>query len=174
MPYKLVFWDWMGTLYAHDLLRVSRLKNLILDGSIKSDLDLDNLDFHDAVLIKNELKRFKGSKIPFTWFLVNAFSKADVFQVIISNGVEESILSCLDDFNPFDLVLTSDRFNPKPNVEMLEFACETLNFFEKDKMLFIGDTLVDQKVAENFEILFFRITDYYESAYKIAKELDLL
>lgn len=174
MKFKLVFWDWVGTLYCNDLLYKSRLKNLSSRGCLNSDIDFSALSFNEFLRIKQKFKDFRSMKVPFTWFLVHSFTKLGVAQVIISNGLESLILKELSDYNPFDLILTAERFNPKPDLSMVTYAMEHLNIQNKEEILLIGDSLIDKKVADNLGVEFFKITDYYQSAYSIAKQLDLI
>ncbi|WP_342262167.1 HAD-IA family hydrolase [Alphaproteobacteria bacterium endosymbiont of Tiliacea citrago] len=174
MNFKFVFWDWMETLFSDSLLYNVYLKNLIQKGEVSSDLDFDNLNFKDAFFIKTKLKKNKGVKIPYAWFLVNDFLKSGAIQVVVSNGTEKSILRELKDFNPFDLILTCEQFDPKPSLSMFEYAMNQFNFHKKDEILLIGDSFVDQKVAQDLGISFFKINDPYLDFYNIAKNLNFI
>lgn len=174
MSVKLVFWDWMGTLFCNNILYRSRLSNLIEKKTLKQNIDFDQLSFSDSLIVKSHLKKYPLLKNPFAFWLVDQFTFLDIFQVIISNGFSSDIIKKLGDYNPFDLILTSESFNPKPDTSMLLHAMDVLSINSTDDVIFIGDSLTDKNTASKLNIKFFHITDPFSSFYFIAKDLSLI
>lgn len=174
MNVKLIFWDWMGTLFCNNLLSHSRLSNLIEKKILRPDIDFDKLSFSDSLILKSHLKKYPSLKNPFAFWLVNQFTSLDVFQVIVSNGSSSDIFKKLGDYNPFDLILTSESFSPKPDPSMLLYAMDVLSINSVNDIIFIGDSLTDKNTASKLNIKFFQITDSFSSCYFIAKDLSLI
>lgn len=170
---RLVLWDWLGTLCSNDVLAHSRFVDLKFRGFVPEDLDWKDLSDSNLFQVKNFLKRYPYHKISATWFLVDRFTQSGVFQVVVSNGLRSSILPYLDAYNPFEMLLTSEEFEPKPALEMPLHAMRSLGVSDMSEIILIGDSLVDEATAKALKIRFFKIGEYYQSAYSIAKDLCL-
>lgn len=174
IPYKLVLWDWLGTLFCDNYFYEIYILDLMNRGKIPSDYDFNCLDFQSSLNLKSKLKEYDGTKIPTTWWLVDRFTEIGVAQIIVSNGLRRFIEKELYEYNPFDLILTSEKFEPKPAIDMPLEAIKYCGIENKDEVLFIGDTLTDQNTARQFGVRFFRIEEYYYSVYEIAKTLGFI
>lgn len=154
MSLKIVFWDWSGT--------------LISDAK---------LCYPNSSLIKN-----RGASLQFrsrfdfvkpSWFLVEKFLSLHLRQIIVTNGIKRNVLKFLN-FNPFDMILTSEEYPAKPNIDMFEYASSFYNVKDKNEMIMIGDSQWDKIAAENFKIEFFDINDHFNSVLKIINRFDLI
>lgn len=75
----------------------------------------------------------------------------------------------------FDEIYTSDKYNRKPNSEMLEKACED---FKIDEVVMVGDTYnIDTKFAMNYGVYSYLLNSKWKiksKKYKVIKELNEL
>lgn len=170
---KLVFWDWLDTLFTKDLYTLLYLHDALNQNDLSEKVELDDLNTEQIEEFKLLFMKYKGKKVFYNWVLVEKFLSLNIHQVIVSNGTMRSIKNELNDIDPFDLILTSEDFISKPDTAMFEFAANKLNILDKNSMIMIGDSVDDQSAAEKFGIKFYKIEDYFLSALKITKDFNL-
>lgn len=105
-----------------------------------------------------ETKTFDG-----TVELLQLLLKAKKKIFLLSNKPEELCVEILKGLNLdhyFQEIIGGDRFpKPKPDTSALAYLQKTYNL-DKESMLFIGDSQVDEDTAKNFALNFVRLRNY--------------
>ena len=158
---KLVFWDWLGTLITSDYMLDYYLKQT--PGSVKAQ------DFYSYK--KKMLANHWVGYIPYAWCLVEKFQEQKIKQVIVTNGSIQELKEQLEDapFKDFDDLLTASNFNPKPDIQMFEYAMHKFNA-KPEEVLFIGDSKTDALAAQAMDLKFCHVDNSMLSYFKVAQE----
>lgn len=160
---KIIFWDWDGVLVSN--LYLKKYYNLTLDNNISKNKHL----------IKNINNKLQSVFISFNWELVLKFHKLGYKQIIVSNGKEEEIVKQLKNavFNEFEMILTAQKFKPKPDKEMFEFAKNKYNFNYQDAFFF-GDSETDELIGRKLGLKFDYLNDDYLNTIKLARKIQII
>ncbi len=164
---KLVFWDWSDTLISIKTLmnfhkeksRVAKESGIYLD--MMQELDKTGIEF-----------------IPYAWSLVMKFAqneagaKSGIKQVIVTNASTKEMAEQLlyAPYHNFDLILTADKFKPKPDPEMFLYALNQLDI-KPSESIFIGDSESDLWAARKMEIPFYKVNLTMQSYQTISSAL---
>jgi HAD superfamily hydrolase (TIGR01549 family) len=164
--YKLIIWDWLGTL-------VELSKGAPLSFFQHQFFSENKLMNEKVSKIKEDISKMQVWFKPYAWNLVNNFHKSGLKQAIASNSYTNDILLDLAyaPFKEFDLIIgVSSKLAPKPSPDMINFACSKLGF-EKNEVVFIGDSETDFQAAKNAGVDFLKVDSSIESYFKVLKAI---
>ncbi|MHA1765542.1 MAG: HAD family hydrolase [Promethearchaeota archaeon] len=119
--------------------------------------------FYFRYLQNQELEAVKEKKFSSTWLAnqginqIDELIRYDTMYGIVSSNFHDTVLEVLSYYEMIDkfqvIIGRDDVENAKPNPEGINQIISAYNL-SRDKILFIGDTIVDEEAAQNAQINF--------------------